>query len=211
MVDRWGCSVAGHYGSVAGELAVCVKRVGIANRSDLERIELRGREAWLDHALAKAVGDRAPSTGQAARVAGTWCCRTSPERALVIGSHPSVSRWRRFAREAVIAGTAIRCADLASEVAAVSLVGPRSPDVLRNAGLPHGLGVGAVCPGVLGDTTATVLREDVDRFLLLLEAGPSDAAWDALFEAGRPSGLSYVGCEALERLAAVPRPFALAG
>jgi glycine cleavage system aminomethyltransferase T len=211
MVHRWGCSVAGNYGSVAGEVAVCVKRVGIANRSDLDRVELRGREAWLDHALAKALGDRVPPTGQAVRVAGTWCCRTSPERALVIGSHPSVSRWRRFAREAVIAGSAIQCADLASAVAAVSLVGPRAADVLRDAGLPHGLAVGAVCPGILADATVTVLREEADRFLLLLDAGSSEAAWDALFAAGRPSGLSYVGCEALERLAAVPRPFALAG
>jgi glycine cleavage system aminomethyltransferase T len=211
MVVRWGCAVAGHYGSVAGELAVCVKRVGIAERSDLEKLELFGREAWLEHALAKALGDRVPPVGQAIRVAGTWCCRTAPERALVIGSHPSVARWRRFAREAVVVGSAIGCTDLGTEAAAISLVGPHAADVLRGAGLPDGLAVGAVCAGALDGSPATLLREDAHRYLLVPGAGPSDAAWKALFEAGRPFGLSCVGCEALERLAAVPRPFALAG
>jgi glycine cleavage system aminomethyltransferase T len=211
MVVRWGSAVAGHYGSVAGELAVCLKRVGIADRSDLEKLELHGREAWLEHALAKALGDRVPAVGQAIGVAGTWCCRTAPERALVIGAHPSVARWRRFAREAVVAGSAIGCRDLAADASAISLVGPRAVDVLRGAGLRDGIAVGGVAAGTLAGSPLTLLREDVHRFLLVLHAGPCDAAWEALFAAGRPLGLAYVGCEALERLAAVPRPLALAG
>ena len=211
MVARGGCVVAAHYGSAASELAVCVKSVGIADRSDLETLVLEGREAWLEHALARAVGDRVPVPGQAVRVAGTWCCRTGPERALVIGAHGSVARWRRFAREAVVAGSAISCAGLGADVTAVSLVGPRAADVLRLAGLPHAFGVAEVRTGELGGAATTLLREDPQRFLALVGASPSDAAWDALFAAGRPLGLSYVGCEALERLAAVPRPYALAG
>ena len=51
---------------------------------------------------------------------------------------------------------------------------------------------------------ALVLREAADRFLLVLDADHAVDAWQELFDAGRALGLSMVGAEALERLAAAP-------
>jgi glycine cleavage system aminomethyltransferase T len=47
-----------------------------------------------------------------------------------------------------------------------------------------------------------LLREAADRFLLVLDADAAVDTWQELFEAGRALGLSMVGAEALQRLAA---------
>jgi hypothetical protein len=51
---------------------------------------------------------------------------------------------------------------------------------------------------------ALLLRETGDRYLLLLDAESALDAWQELFDVGRALGLSMVGAEALERLAAAP-------
>lgn len=142
-VQRDGRPVIAHYGSVAGEVAVCVKRAGIVDRSELEKLELRGGEAWLDHVLAKAVGEPVPVPGWASSAADAWCCRVAPDRALVIGPHTALARWRGLVRHAIVGGTAVACSDVAS-LGAVSVVGPHTARVLAAAGLPADLPVRAV-------------------------------------------------------------------
>jgi glycine cleavage system aminomethyltransferase T len=50
-----------------------------------------------------------------------------------------------------------------------------------------------------------VLRETSQRFLLVVDAEHAVDAWQELFDVGRALGLSMVGTEALDRLAAAPR------
>jgi glycine cleavage system aminomethyltransferase T len=196
--------VAHDYGSVAGELAACVKRVGLADRPDLDVLELRGADAWLDHGLSKAIGNRAPVPGRAIQIANAWCCRIAAGHAIVVGPPPSVGRWRRIARESVVAGSPVTSADLRSIYAGASLIGPRAWQLLARAGLPADLDVGAVRAGSLGRAPAIVLRECEERFLLLAGATP-DELWRQLYQAGRPLGLARVGRDALERLTAAER------
>jgi glycine cleavage system aminomethyltransferase T len=186
-----------HYGSVATELAICRKTAGLADRSELGRLELTGREPWIEHALAHAIGPAVPQPGRAARLGDTWCCRVAPDRALIVAPEPALARWRRLAREAVVAGHPIACADGSRSTAAVSLVGPSAAAVLRLAGLPYGPEVGDLAAG----EDAIVLRDGPQQFLLL----PGAPIWDALLDAGRPLGLSPVGSDAIVRLRAVSR------
>jgi glycine cleavage system aminomethyltransferase T len=196
--------VAHDYGSVAGELAACVKRVGLADRPDLDVLELRGSDAWLDHGLSQAIGGPAPAPGAATRSADAWCCRIAPDHALVVGPAASVGRWRRIARERVVAGSQVTSADLGSIYAGACLIGPRAWQLLARAGLPSDLAVGAVRAGSLGRTPAIVLHEATERYLLLAGTSP-DELWRKLFQAGRPLGLARVGRDALERLTAAER------
>jgi hypothetical protein len=55
---------------------------------------------------------------------------------------------------------------------------------------------------------ALLLREAPDRYLIVVDADCASRAIGELFAAGGSLGLSMVGTEALERLAAVPRAFA---
>lgn len=211
MGERGGHAVPAHYGSIAGELAVCFKRAGIADRSDLETLELRGREAWLEHALTRATGGRAPLPGRAVRLGGAWCARLDADRALLVGRQAALARWCRVARDGIVAGSAIAYGDLEDAPVPISVVGPRSDEVLAGAGLAvAGLAAGDVREDRLAGAPVTLLREDHRRTLLLVTPRAAETAWRALLAAGRPVGLTFVGCDALDRLAA-SAPLGLAG
>jgi glycine cleavage system aminomethyltransferase T len=209
VVDRDGRAVTAHYGSVATEVAVCRKAVGLALRSELRLLEVCGREPWLERLLDRALGGRVPAVGTAAVAAGAWCWRTEQDRALVVGPSGAVERWRRVAREAVIGGSPISAAELTDAWEPLSLIGPKAPRLLAMAGVTAELPVGGACETTLAGATALVLRTGADHWLALLEAEAAPEACHALFEAGREVGLSLVGCEAVARLAAAARPMAL--
>ena len=62
--------------------------------------------------------------------------------------------------------------------------------------------------GCLAGSPALLLREAPDRYLIVVDADCASAAVGQLFAAGGSLGLSMVGAEALERLAAAPRALA---
>jgi glycine cleavage system aminomethyltransferase T len=205
MVLRDGHPVAGNFGSAATELAVCVKRVGLAVRSDLDVLEVTGAEPWLSHFLADALGGRPCPPGRACRVAGTWCCRLSADRALVVGSWSAAARWALLGRRAIVTGTAVEVAGRARTDGALTLVGPRAARLLTDAGLSADMAPGGVRETLLAGAPAVLLRETDERWLLIMDSERAGDAWRALLQAGRSLGLSLVGTEALERLAAAPR------
>jgi glycine cleavage system aminomethyltransferase T len=206
MAQRDGHPVAAHFGSAATELAVCVKRAGLAVRSDLGTLEVSGPEPWLSHFLSDAVSERAPSPGRAGRTAGTWCCRLAPDRAVIVGPWSATARWRRIVREAIVTGSPIACSD--RPATALTLVGPRAQRLLTEVGLDSQLTVRGVHEDWFAGSPALLLREAPDRYLVVVDADCASTAVGELFAAGGTLGLSMVGTDALERLAAAPRAFA---
>ena len=204
MIVREGHAVAANFGSAATELAVCVKRVGLAVRSDLDALEIEGSEPWLAHFLDGALGADAPAPGTAVRAAGSWCCRVAPDRAIVVGPWSAAARWAGIVRHAIVTGAAVDCTDRSETATALTLVGPRAAQLLTDAGLEPDLQVGGVLESWFAGAPALLLRETGDRYLLLLDAESALEAWQELFDVGRALGLSMVGAEALERLAAAP-------
>jgi Aminomethyltransferase folate-binding domain len=176
MVMRDGHQVAAHFGSTATEVAVCVKRVGLAVRSDLAAVD------------AAPDGHQAPSPGRARRIAGTWCCRVASDRALVIGPRRELRAHPRPRRDRTV----------------LTLVGPKAHQVLADAGLQNGLEVGGLRESWFADSPTVLLRESADRYLIVVDATEAGEAWRTLLDAGRSLGLSMVGAEALARLAAAP-------
>jgi glycine cleavage system aminomethyltransferase T len=210
VVDRDGRSVTAHYGSVATEVAVCRKSVGLAVRSELRVLEVCGREPWLERLLDRTLAGRVPPPGHAAVAAGTWCCRVDERRALVIGPSGAVERWRRVAREAVIGGSPISAAEITDAWVAISLIGPKAARLLEMAGVAASdVPVGGLVSDAVEGAPAMVVRVGADHWLCLVDATAAPEACHALLEAGRTVGLSLVGCEAVGRLAAAARPMAL--
>jgi glycine cleavage system aminomethyltransferase T len=205
VVARDGRPVTAHYGSVATEVAVCRKAVGLAFRTELEVLDLQGREPWLERLLTRALG-RDPQSGAAMVTAGAWCCRLDVHRAIVVGPSGAIGRWRRVAREAVIGGSPIMSADLTDGYARVSLIGPRAGRLLDAVGLPAGLPLHAIREGLIEDVPVIVVRTAADHWLVLIEADGVGSAYRALCTGGRSLGLSLVGSEAVGRLAAATRP-----
>jgi glycine cleavage system aminomethyltransferase T len=119
MVVRHGRRVAAHFGSPPGEEAVCLKSVGLADRSDRTTLELRGDVDAGLLALA-ALGDRA------------WSSYAGSDRALIRCEHADTEAC--LATLAGVAGTSLR--DATSVYAAIALIGPNAEPLLATADLP---------------------------------------------------------------------------
>jgi glycine cleavage system aminomethyltransferase T len=115
MFERHGRRVAAHFGSRAGEEAVCLKAVGIADRSDRTTIEVRGD---VDAALlgVASIGERA------------WSTYAGSDRAIVRCEYADTA--------ACLAALGSSARDCTREYAAIALVGPNAEALLDAADLP---------------------------------------------------------------------------
>jgi glycine cleavage system aminomethyltransferase T len=119
MVERHGRRVAAHFGSAPGEEAVCLKAVGMADRSDRVTFEVRGD---VDAALLELAswGERA------------WSSYAGHDRAVI----------RCEFADAEAVATALSSApgadvrDRTRDYAAIALLGPNAEALLDTADLP---------------------------------------------------------------------------
>jgi glycine cleavage system aminomethyltransferase T len=201
-----GRSAAIHYGSAAGELAVCVSAVGLVDRSDLKTLALEAPNAQLAQLTSRlAGGEIAP--GGALDAAGAWWCGAAPDTLMVL-CRPDVRR-RLIERLRVHAAHQVSLRVLSVELAAVGLVGPQTPSVLRALGVYGGAGdPRAAAPfgrGAIAGTDAWWLLESDRSALLLVDRERAGEVWRAIEHAGRPFGLSCIGQEAAGRYSLLER------
>jgi glycine cleavage system aminomethyltransferase T len=200
--ERDGHTVAAHYGSTPGEIAVCMKSVGLADRSDLGTLELRAERSMLDRALAARLGDPAIAPGYARRMRNVWYLRLDARRTLLVGSHHALGSGPMLGKGTDRAE--LTCRDIASSIAIISVIGPRAARLMAAAGLPDDLPIGALGRDPRDPAVVAILRESQRRMLVLVRADGVDAVWSRLLAAGEPLGAAFVGCDALTLLGAAP-------
>jgi glycine cleavage system aminomethyltransferase T len=118
MGSRNGRRVPTHFGSIAAEEAVCLRSVGMADRSDRDTFELRGTPEAVESALV-TVGEYA------------WCSFVGADRALARceHEHASVCATLLASHEGVVAP------NRTAAYAAIGLIGPRAKELLMNVDL----------------------------------------------------------------------------
>jgi glycine cleavage system aminomethyltransferase T len=200
MAIRHGRCVAAHFGSAASEAAVCLRTVGIADRSERTTIELRGAPGDIEEALA--AHDRASRRGS--RPPCRRVRRT--EEALAALGPPDATAWwaRTTARSAIVRceyADAPQCAaavlsaegaldiDFSNRYAAIGVVGPLAEDLLQAANFDD------------GDGQPIVMQDRQGALELLVDASDGARVWTRLLEAGAPFRVACVGLDALEHLA----------
>lgn len=202
--ERDGHIVATSYGSVPGEIAVCMKSVGLADRSDLGVLELRGDQNLLDRALIARLGDPPVAPGSGRRRRTVWYLRLDRRRTLLVGPH-----------HALVTGPPIGTGrdrsdlphkDVGATLAILSIIGPRAARLLAAAELPGELAIGAIGRDPRDADVLAILRESQRRFLVLVRTTGADAFWTRLLAAGEPLGAAFVGFDALTLLSASPAP-----
>jgi glycine cleavage system aminomethyltransferase T len=198
--DRDGHAVVAHYGSVLGELAVCMKSVGLIDHSDYGVLELRGDRELLDRALVARFGGPPLPIGSARSLNTVWYLRLGQRRIVLVGPHAALAAGPPVAHGGGRLDLAQR--DLGASLAIVGVLGPRAARLLAAAGLPGELPVGGVGAG--DDDIVAILRESQRRYLALVPSDAAQSFWARLLTAGEPLGAAFVGCDALALLNASP-------
>jgi glycine cleavage system aminomethyltransferase T len=197
-----------HYGSPAGELAVCVSTVGLVDRSDLSKLVIEAPPSQLSHLTTRLTGGTV-APGGALVAGGAWWCGSSPERLVVLCEPHVATRVRARLRDHAVHYAALSVEDRSGGWAAIELLGRGARTVLRALG----------AYGESGDprqaspfTARTVAGHDVywllesdNRALLLVAADAAADVWQAIERTGRPAGISCVGLEAASRYALLER------
>jgi glycine cleavage system aminomethyltransferase T len=200
LAERDGHIVAANYGSVPGEIAVCMKSVGLADRSDYGAFELRAEQLQMDRALIAKLGDPPLAPGSGRRMRGVWYIRLNARRTLLAGPYSSLAaRPLGMGRDRA----ELPHKDIRATVAILSIIGPRASRLLAAAAaLPGELAIGAVGRDPRDANVIAILRESQRRFLVLVRASGADALWTRLLAAGEPLGAAFVGLDALMLLSA---------
>jgi hypothetical protein len=189
LVHREKRSVAGHYGSSAGELAACLRTVGLAWRSDL---------------VARTVAEvqtPGPRPGGAEFDHDGWRCRLPLGTTVTLIGRPS-SRVLTAP-----SGTPAREADASGSpgdaLVVLNLIGPGTRAVLADAGLIAASGDAAERPPFsqvrVAGNPVSLLFQTLDNVLVLARGDDAPTAWHALVGAGHAYGAATVGVEAVER------------
>lgn len=185
--------VANDYGSIAGELAVCLRAVGLCDRSDLVKLDVHGSAEAVAAAVA-AVAGVVPAVGQALHVRRAWWSSVSAERVFVLVDPSHSGRLQ----ESLGAQPGVTLTDVSDEWSVFAVIGPRERSLLQAAGveLPA---PGAVVELELAGAEVVLTHESASEVLLSVPPKAAAAVWAALLAAGAPLGVATVGREAHER------------
>lgn len=186
-----------HFGSAAAELAVCVRRVGLVDRSELSTLALEAPAAQLSALMTRLVGATVAPGGLICAESAWWCGET-PDRVMVVCDPRMAGRLVDSLH--AVAARHVTVHDLSEQLAAVGLLGQNTREVLSTLGVygssgdprhaaPFGRG------SVDGIPVAWLLPSD-RRALALVPREQAGEAWLAIERAGRPFGISCVGHEA---------------
>jgi glycine cleavage system aminomethyltransferase T len=208
LATRDGQPVAINFGSAAAELAVCVRAVGLVDRSELCKLALEAPPAQLAPVMARVAGDSV-SPGGVVSASGAWWCGEEPDRVLVLCDPPTGARLLERLRTDAVGQVAVHVRDVSAELAAIGLLGRSAGQVLRELGVYGASGdVRRARPftrrWVDGIPAWWLLQSD-RRAIALVSREDAGAAWLAIERVGRPFGISCVGYEAAARYALVER------
>src|SRR6202008_5034861 len=88
---RGGRAVTMNFGSAAAELAVCVRAVGLVDRSELSTLVLEAPPAQLAALTSRLAGD-AVSEGGVVCAGNAWWCGDAPGRVIVVSDPDAGAR-----------------------------------------------------------------------------------------------------------------------
>jgi glycine cleavage system aminomethyltransferase T len=199
---RDGHPVVTSYGSAAGELAACVRAVGLADCSQLTKLLVEGPPAQVRELTFQLTGNwLAP--GGAASTAAAWWCAESTGRTFILCE----PRYDNRVRAAIAAQAARRpgvtVTDHTAGWATLAVVGRRTSEVLARLGVYGDSGDPREVPPVTRHCSdggaATWLLQSDDEAWAVLPGADAPALWRAIERTGQPWGLCAVGQEALAR------------
>ncbi len=202
FAERAGWRVVAGFGSSVSELAACRDTVGLADLSQLGKLELQADPGVVESIVSGLTGGGVPAPGRALRQDGVWWCPVSPRKVLALTPPEATGRLREELEAAADgAGSFAAVIELTAALGSNALVGPLARETFaRTTALDlraDHFGEGAFAPVSVARTPAMILRTDGDRFLHLFGAGYAAYVWTVFADAAADLGGSPVGADAL--------------
>lgn len=202
--ERAGWNVVVGYGAPAAEAASCREAVGVADLSQIGKLELQGQPAVVAKIVAEIAGGAALESGAAALHDEAWWCPLTSERVLALCPPEATGRLREQLESAAAAASADSFAvvtELTAALGSNAVVGPLAREAFaRTTALdlrPQSFAEGGFAPVSVARTPAMVLREGGDRYLHLFGAGYADYVWTVFVDAAKQLGGGAVGAAGL--------------
>ena len=206
LSTRDGRPVAINFGSAAAELSVCVRRVGLIDRSELSTLALEAPPGQLSALMRRMAGATVSPGGLVAGAGALWCGETSSR--VIMVSDPRTTR-RLTAGLRANAARHISVREKSSELTAIGLLGHNATHVLGALGVYGQSGDPRMAQpfahGSVDGIAARWLLQSDRRALVLVDRESAGDAWLAIERAGRPYGISCVGQEAADRYTLMER------
>jgi glycine cleavage system aminomethyltransferase T len=209
MLQTDGDGVAAHYGSPVAELAVCVRAVGLGDRSDLGKLTITGDPVRVAE-LVQRMTATAITTDGIWYAGAAWWCVAADDSVTVLCEPHAKARMLDMLRAQAHRMPGVEVADRSQQWGAIAIVGEHAPKVLAALGALGPAGeLRTAKPfgsAMIAGAEVRVLLQTDRRALLLVDAEAAQDVWHAAEFAGRSFGLSLVGTEALRRFAMLDRP-----
>lgn len=203
-----GAHVPTHYGSPAGELAVCLRAVGLGDRSDLGKLMLEGTPSAVAAVVRRMTGVSLAPQGVYFSGRTRWCA-TSPHQVVVLCEASTRAHLLAMLRSQAHTLPGVHVSDRTDDHAALAIVGPGAMRVLAVLGvLGETRDPRTVAPftrACIAGAEVHVLLESDRQALLLTDGEDAARVWRAVAEEGRQFGLSLVGTDALQRFSILSR------
>jgi heterotetrameric sarcosine oxidase gamma subunit len=206
-VAGWRC--VEDYGDPSAEVAALRAAAGLADVSQIGKIQIEGQRAAS--VLAAAVGAAPEAVGAHAHVsAGDLYCLRPDMYFLSTLPGAETSVCAALANAAAAQPDLVTVTDVTHGLAAIELVGPRSVEVMtRVCGLdfsPTAFPSPAARQSSVAKTRQLITHRDrepgLPSYLMFGSRSLAAYVWGMLLEAGRPFGLAPVGLAALSTLEA---------
>jgi glycine cleavage system aminomethyltransferase T len=206
LSTRAGRPVTVHFGSAAAELAVCVRAVGLVDRSELSTLSVDAPPPQLAALMRRLAGATVAPGGLVSAASAWWCGETS-DRVMVVCDPRTGGRL--IGALHADAARHVTVLDRSAELAAIALLGRNTSRVLSALGV-YGPSADArqakpFTHGSVEGIPARWLLESDHRAIALVDRDQAGEAWLAIERAGRPFGISCVGHEAAFRYALMER------
>jgi hypothetical protein len=195
--------VAAHYGSAAGELAVCISRVGLALRTDLAVLMITGTPRGLDLLTQRVLHYRVAPRGAMLDGGAWWCRSRGRSQLVVICPCTRATRLSTRLRQDVNRLPRGSLVDVSESNWLFNVIGRHARQVLADIGVygptrdPRDAAPFVDAP-VLGHRVSWLLAASNDA-LAIVETADAVDVWNALQAAGRTYAMGHVGLESLTR------------
>ena len=196
-----------HYGSAPGELAVCLREIGLAQRPECRTLSITGSSRGIDLATLRLADSRI-AVGGVVEVGDCWWSRPEADQIVAICSHHTRERMRRVLRDHTRQSMDLQV-DETDPFAVITLLGPRLVEFLIQAKVYRHVGdqrttAPCVIAPVRGVPVVWILESDL-RATACIPRGGRTAVLHELQALGQPLNLAWIGHQALEQFGLVQR------